>query len=103
MSDYCEQDVVVTIRLFEKCEAKKPSPEAVEIETGVETIIHRQVANGIQFNKEKAEELYLELLNERERLREELTSLFPPFYKKGKLFTPKLFTILPVRLAQRLS
>jgi DNA polymerase I-like protein with 3'-5' exonuclease and polymerase domains len=89
MSDYCEQDVTVTIRLLERIESKKISEEAAHIETEVEAIIHRQTNNGIHFDKPAAEALYMKLLNERERLREKLVSLFPPFYKKGKMFTPK--------------
>jgi DNA polymerase I-like protein with 3'-5' exonuclease and polymerase domains len=89
MSDYCEQDVAVTIRLYEKIESREYSKEASEIEHGVEKVLSRQHRNGICFKKEEGEKLYLDLLDIRERLREELTTLFPPFYKKGKEFTPK--------------
>jgi DNA polymerase I-like protein with 3'-5' exonuclease and polymerase domains len=89
MSDYCEQDVTVTLRLHEKIESKSYSIEASEIEHGVETIIHRQTANGIHFNKAKAEALLIDLTHRRETLRAEIARTFPPFYKKGAKFTPK--------------
>jgi DNA polymerase I-like protein with 3'-5' exonuclease and polymerase domains len=89
MSDYCEQDVAVTMRLHEKCVSKKYSQEAYDIEAGVEVIIERQEANGIFFNEQKGTELYDLLLNKREALRTKICNTFPPFYKKGKAFTPK--------------
>jgi DNA polymerase I-like protein with 3'-5' exonuclease and polymerase domains len=89
MSDYCEQDVAVTTALFEKCESKNYSQEAATIEHGVEKIINRQVTNGIHFNEDAAHELYQNLLNRREELRRQMIETFPPFYKKGKTFTPK--------------
>lgn len=89
MSDYCEQDVAVTHKLLEKIVSKKCSTEASEIEHGVEVIIQRQTANGISFNEQMAHELYTDLLNKREELRQQMIETFPPFYKKGKTFTPK--------------
>jgi len=89
MSDYCEQDVVVTLALLDKIETKNYSAQSSEIEHEVEKIIHRQTANGIHFNKANAEKLYIKLLNKREALRTKMVLTFPPFYKKGKSFTPK--------------
>ena len=89
MSDYCEQDVVVTLALLDKIGSKKYSQEASDIEHGVEKIIHRQSANGIHFNKDEAQLLYVKLLNKREALRTKMIETFPPFYKAGKAFTPK--------------
>jgi DNA polymerase I-like protein with 3'-5' exonuclease and polymerase domains len=89
MSDYCEQDVTVLIKLFEKVMSKNPSPEAMRIEMKTQEIICRQHYHGIRFNIKEAEKLYLKILNERETLRKELTTLFPPFYKAGLKFIPK--------------
>jgi DNA polymerase I-like protein with 3'-5' exonuclease and polymerase domains len=89
MSDYCEQDVAVTMRLHEKIISKKYSIPAYDIEAGVEIIIQRQEANGIHFDEGKAVKLYVKLLNKREAIRNDICNTFPPFYKEGKPFTPK--------------
>ena len=89
MSDYCEQDVTVTLALLDKINSRVYSAQASEIEHEVEKVIHRQCFNGIHFDKPKAEKLYIKLLNKREEIRTEICNTFPPFYKKGKSFTPK--------------
>jgi len=90
MSDYCEQDVTVTLRLVELLKTKKTSWEQVELEQDVMRILNRQQTRGVLFNVEAAQELYKELNNKREKLREEIQESFPPFWKrKGRLFTPK--------------
>jgi DNA polymerase I-like protein with 3'-5' exonuclease and polymerase domains len=91
MSDYCEQDVQVLMALYERMVNRNPSPDAVQIEHNTQRIIVRQMQNGIRLDSKGAEALYLKILDERETLRKELTTLFPPFYKKDgtKLFTPK--------------
>lgn len=90
MSDYCEQDVVVTCKLLDVLSNKNTSWDQVELEMAVNAIISRQTLRGVLFDKRAAEELYCKLAAEREKLKEELTQAFPPFYKrKGKLFTPK--------------
>ena len=90
MSDYCEQDVVVTLKLLDKLKLKETSWEQVELEMGFNHVIARQTHHGVYFDISKAVALYEELSAKREKLREQLTSEFPPFYKKsGRLFTPK--------------
>lgn len=90
MSDYCEQDVVVTTKLYMKLLEKNYSQEAIDLEHQVATIISQQEVNGVLFDVEAAKELYATLLKKREALRVELQNKFRPFYKKkGKEFTPK--------------
>ncbi|BCS53321.1 hypothetical protein GSbR_21530 [Geobacter sp. SVR] len=90
MSDYCEQDVMVTKALFEKLEAIPVSQEALDLELAVARIIQRQVQHGWQFNVQKAWELYSTLVNKREELKGPLQKMFPPFYMRdGKDITPK--------------
>jgi DNA polymerase I len=90
MSDYCEQDVVVLIRLFEKIMEKKLKPEVMDMELDVQKIIYRQEKYGFLFDVEKAQAFYVKLVKERDELLKELQDIFPPFYKPdGKLFTPK--------------
>ena len=90
MSAYCEQDVAVTFKLLDKLRGTKTSWDQVLMEQDVMGILNRQQKHGVLFNLGEAQELYRELSNKREKLREEIQKSFPPFWKrKGKLFTPK--------------
>lgn len=90
MSDYCEQDVAVTLALYEKLKSKGVSEEALELEHQVAHIIKRQVERGFYFDEDKAESLYVTLLKRKNELEESLKSLFPSWYEpNGKVFTPK--------------
>jgi len=90
MSDYCEQDVAVTVALHEKLKGIETSEEALQLEHDVATIIQRQVAYGWQFNVTKGWKLYAEIMSLRENLKLKLQGVFPPFWlRDGKDVTPK--------------
>ena len=90
MSAYCEQDVTVTLRLMEFLGKRTTSWDQVNLEQGVSKILSRQQLHGVLFNVSAAEELYVKINNEREKLREEIQKSFQPFWRrKGKLLTPK--------------
>lgn len=89
MSEYCEQDVRVTVQLHEKIKEKPCSPEALELEHQVATIISRQERKGFLFDLGKAKALHQHLLVEKEALLGKLQETFPPFYLPGKEFIPK--------------
>ena len=90
MSDYCEQDVMVTKSLYEKLLTVPVSQEALDLELDVARIIQRQVVHGWQFNVKKAWDLYTKLVTKREELKGPLQVMFPPFYiRDGQDFTPK--------------
>lgn len=90
MSDYCEQDVKVTLALYRNLLSKGVSEEALKLEHDVAHIIRRQVARGFWFDEEKAQQLYLHLIQRREELEKQLKGLFPPWFEPdGKPFTPK--------------
>jgi len=91
MSTYCDQDVRVTIRLWEAIQKKGCPEETRVLEHAVAEIIQRQQRHGFLFNAPACHQLYLELLDKRETLRREMCATFPPFYKmRGtKTFTPK--------------
>lgn len=89
MSEYCAQDVTVTLKLLEAIE-KMPLPEFVKnLEHKVATIIARQERHGFCFNRKKAETLYAQLVGKREALKEELRGIFPEWYSPDKEFIPK--------------
>lgn len=89
MSDYCAQDVKVTAKLKDKLMSKAIASECVKLEHEVANIVQLQEANGFWFDKTKAEKLYVELINRKSELTNQLQQVFKPWYVKGKEFTPK--------------
>lgn len=78
MSDYCDQDVVVTQALFALQVAKEPSQDAIDLEQAVAPIITRQEQYGFLFDKELADRLECELLLARQTAADKLCAAFPP-------------------------
>lgn len=94
MSDYCEQDVQVTVALWEKLEAKiangELSEQAMELEHQVQDLIQRQIRFGFMFDVDKAHDLYADLILKREELLVQVKAVVPPWLaKKGPIVTPK--------------
>jgi len=89
MQEYCEQDVEVTLALWAKIKAKLYSQKAIELEHNFAHVIHLQEQFGFRFNKEKAVELYMDLLGKRDEIDKELDGVFPPWYVNEGGFTPK--------------
>jgi DNA polymerase-1 len=95
MQSYAEQDVEVTVRLFEKLHesmaeqtrrtgGKAWSGNAIELEHLVQVIIDRQERHGFLFDRDAANALVQELAGRRAELDQSLRTLFPPWYRKGK-------------------
>ena len=80
MSEYCEQDVRVTVRLYAHLESLSTSHDALSLELATATIIARQENRGVQFNMEKAQALYEKLLKAATVKKEELQTLVPRFF-----------------------
>lgn len=78
MQRYCEQDVMVTKRLFELLKSKNISEEAVKLEHQFAQIIFQQEQRGVYFDKPKAIELAGQLTAEKLELEEKLRQAFPP-------------------------
>lgn len=93
MQDYCEQDVEVTTKLWDRCLARQEkygfSDESISLEHDVAEIIGRQERNGFGFDRAKAELLYTDLLARRIELERELKGGFPPRVVKT-VFIPKV-------------
>lgn len=79
MQDYCEQDVRVTFDLYAKFLSKNPSPQAVDLEHKVATIIGRQERYGFAFDSAAARSLYAVLLARRIDIGNALRDAFPPW------------------------
>lgn len=78
MQRYCEQDVMVTQKIYNLLKSKDISEEAVKLEHQFAQILFRQEQRGVYFDKQKAIELASHLTAEKYRLEEELRLAFPP-------------------------
>jgi DNA polymerase I len=88
MYEYNKQDVVVTLKLFEKLMSKDFPPEAIKLEHDIAWVMAKQERNGFCFDNEKAVELYGELVGKRSQLESELVSTFGSWevYKGVKVY-----------------
>lgn len=88
MYEYNKQDVVVTLKLFEKLMAKDFPPEAIKLEHDIAWVMAKQERNGFCFDNEKAVALYGELVGKRSQLESELVSTFGSWevYKGVKVY-----------------
>jgi len=78
MITYCEQDTMVTQKLWDKIMATEPAIEALIIEHEFADCLIKQEQNGIGFDIKKASELYAELSGLRNTIRDDLVEVFPP-------------------------
>lgn len=83
MDDYCEQDVVVTHKLWDRLLSRGFSEESIQLEHDVARILARQEAYGVLFDEEVAWKLSEELLVRRAELTDQLTKAFPPWMRAG--------------------
>lgn len=89
MQRYCEQDVMVTKKLYNLLKSKNISEESIKLEHRFAQIIFQQEQRGVYFDKDKAVELAGSLIQEKTRLEEELRRAFPPQILRTK-FIPKV-------------
>lgn len=88
--DYCEQDVVVNIKLYNRLIEKGFSEDSIQLEQDVRRIIDRQEAYGFAFDVPGAQRLQAELVGRKFELEAEMQELFPPFYlPQGPSAVPK--------------
>ena len=88
MQRYCEQDVVVTTKLYNNLKSKDASQEALDLEHKFAQIIFKQEQRGVSFDLEKARTLDSTLRQRKFDLEQKLKELFPPLVKK-EIFIPK--------------
>lgn len=89
MLEYCHQDVVVTLELVRKIEAKQYAPEALWMENRISRLMALQERNGFCFNELAASQLYAELVTRRDEIREELVEAFGWWNLPSEVKTPK--------------
>lgn len=91
MEEYCVQDVVTNVALFDFLEKTFDySTGAADLENRVAPILVRQEQWGVKFNTENAGKLHAELIRKQEKIGLALRDYFPNFYMRvGKAVTPK--------------
>ena len=72
MLTYCEQDVRVTVNLYNKVLGKDYSQQALDLEHCVAELMWKQECNGFVFDEKKAQELYINLAEQRDVIYQEL-------------------------------
>lgn len=90
MQDYCEQDVVVTDRLWKLLESKDVSEDATELEHQVKWVIAAQERVGFPFDEAGAMRLTHTLTKRRVELETELQDTFQPWVEELGEFIPKV-------------
>lgn len=90
MLDYCVQDVVVTTKLLELIESKRPAPTAVRLEHSAAWLMAKQERNGFHFDEPGARSLYMQLISKRTELENRLREWFPPWRVRQPDFVPKV-------------
>jgi len=90
MENYCEQDVVVTRKLWDKVRPLIPEGDVMDLEHAVQTIIQRQVRFGFQFDTPGAAKLYAKLSGRREAIKDQLADVFGAWYEFKGTMEPKV-------------
>lgn len=89
MQDYCENDVLLNVNLWERMQKKDWTDFALNIEHWFRQLIMLQVNQGFDFDEKAAVALYAELSKERNAVLSKLQEVFPPWMKRdGKRVTP---------------
>lgn len=89
MQDYCELDVEVTTRLWDRVVKKNVPPKALELEHWFCYVIGKQERFGYFFDTKSAVALYSSLAQRRVIIDDELQQLFPPWYVNVGRTVPK--------------
>jgi len=89
MGAYCEQDVRVTLALYDKLKAVLTWGESFFLEMAVAYLIEQQMRNGFTLDVNAGILLAAEIDAERQRLQAELQRVFPPQYVAVEAKTPK--------------
>ena len=89
MLNYCEQDVWVTLDLFELLESKAYAETAIKLEHDVAWLMAKQEQNGFYFDTKAAEVLEVTLRSQYVTLETELKKVFGCWFQKVGETTPK--------------
>ncbi len=92
MVEYCEQDVLVNVKVYNALRGVLSTfgSESVELEHRVQAIISKQIENGWLLDQEKAFLLLAELKEKKYELEDEVLQTFKPLPTFVKEITPKV-------------
>lgn len=79
MYEYNKQDVVVTLKLFEKLMVWDYPQKAIDLEHRIQWVMSKQERNGFVFDKEGAVDLYATLSAKRQELYDKLVETIKPW------------------------
>lgn len=106
MQHYCEQDVVVSDKLYRYMAAQDPDPRSMELEHKFAIVMAKQEQFGFPFNETAAHALVNFLRVRRSEIDEELQKVFPPIVeeriseKTGKKLKSKVTVFNPASRQQ---
>ena len=89
MLEYCERDVELNYKLYQKLLEANFSDESVQLEHEIHKICLRQTENGFPFDTSKAVKLYSILADKRNKLQTQLKEAFGNWVEK-ETFIPKV-------------
>lgn len=93
MGEYCRQDVVVTIKLWERIKLELDKRDVSQLSIWLEheaaKLLAQQERNGFKFNESAAIELYSELVHQREQIKNQLIDKYGSWYVAGEVKIPK--------------
>lgn len=88
MLDYCKNDVDLTVKVYQRLLKENYSEAAIKFEMKLAPYLERATARGFPFNREKASELYGQLLQKRHELKNKVSIVFPPIWIPSPVVTP---------------
>jgi|13_taG_2_1085334.scaffolds.fasta_scaffold04328_4 DNA polymerase I-like protein with 3'-5' exonuclease and polymerase domains len=89
MAVYCQQDVNITMDLYYHFLDQEYSKDSIDMELAFARIMSRQEQHGFNFDVKKGQELYVNLLKDKEKLAEKLRTSFGSWFVSEGEFTPK--------------
>lgn len=90
MQSYCEQDVRVSVALYERIQKENYSPRAIKLEHDFQDVIFKQERFGFGFDVQAAQALSDVLTSKRDALAAKLREVFPDTVEETK--TPAYWT-----------
>ncbi len=89
MLEYCEQDVVLNMKVYKYLQSRKISKEQLRIEFKFADYMAMQTAHGITFDVQAAGKLFAEVQGRRCELYEKITTEWFPDIQHERVWTPK--------------
>jgi DNA polymerase I-like protein with 3'-5' exonuclease and polymerase domains len=93
MGEYCRQDVVVTVKLWERIKVeltrREVSKLSIWLEHQASWLLAQQERNGFKFDEAAAIQLYGELVQQREDIKSQLIDKYGSWYVANEVKVPK--------------